>query len=65
MFLSTKIFFLFMIVNTFGHHLDWSKNRKLDTFEQVKFTLIMNNENIHTLNNLYENISNPRHVLYG
>jgi subtilase family serine protease len=67
--LFSKHIFLLLALLTFGgvlaHNSDWSINRKLEANEKIKFSLIMNNENIDTLEDLYVNISNPYHKNYG
>lgn len=62
---SKYLILFLMIVGAIGHHSDWSVNRKLNVDEQIKFTLIMKNENIDILHDLYVNISNPHHSSYG
>lgn len=59
------ILILCLIINTKSHNEEWFIKRELDETEMVKFSLILENRNIHILEELFNNISNPRHEMYG
>jgi len=60
-----KILFSIMIISVSAHHSDWTMKRKLNLDEKVRFSLILNNENLDILHDTFVNISNPYHKSYG
>ena len=59
------LFFTFLLMGSFAHYPEWKTTRKLNNDEKVKFSLILENENLELLKDKFNNISNPYNSMYG
>lgn len=59
------LIFATLLCNVLSHHSDWTQGDKVSKTENIKFTLIIKNENTDKLNQLFSDISNPYHNSYG